>query len=387
MTPLSPLDSRHLPAGVRARMLSDINGMDMHVLEAGHESPGRPCVILLHGFPELAFSWRKVMVPLAEAGYHVVAPDQRGFGRTTGWDTTYDADLAPFRVLNLVRDVVALVAALGYRSVAGVFGHDAGARVAAYCALIRPDLFQSVAIMSSPFPGPPTLPFGTAVDGARPATAKAEPEIHESLAALARPRKHYQNYYTTRPANDDMWKCPQGVGAFMRAYYHYKSADWNGNRPYRLAAWRAEELAKMPTYYIMDRDCDMAETVAPFMPSEFEIAACRWLTEPELAVYKAEYGRTGFQGGLQWYRCNNGPEQAAEMRLFSGRVIRVPAKFIAGANDWGTYQRPGAFEAMQTSACERMLGSDLIPGSGHWVQQEKPEAVVESFLKLLEADR
>jgi pimeloyl-ACP methyl ester carboxylesterase len=81
----------------------------MHVLEAGHEVPGRPCVLLLHGFPELAYSWRKVMLPLAAAGYHVIAPDQRGYGRTTGWDGDYDGDLHPFRMLNMVKDALALV--------------------------------------------------------------------------------------------------------------------------------------------------------------------------------------------------------------------------------------------------------------------------------------
>ena len=85
----------------------------MHVLEAGFETPGRPCLLLLHGFPELAYSWRKVMLPLAAAGYHVVAPDQRGYGRTTGWDGGYDADLRPFRMLNLVRDALGLLSALG----------------------------------------------------------------------------------------------------------------------------------------------------------------------------------------------------------------------------------------------------------------------------------
>ena len=88
----------------------------MHVLEAGFETPGRPCVLLLHGFPELAFSWRKVMPVLADAGYHVIAPDQRGYGRTTGWDPNYDGDLASFRLTNLVRDALGLVSAFGYRS-------------------------------------------------------------------------------------------------------------------------------------------------------------------------------------------------------------------------------------------------------------------------------
>src|ERR1700688_357277 len=91
-----------LPAAIRSRFVDGINGLSMHVLEAGYEAQGRPCVLLLHGFPELAYSWRKVMLPLAQAGFHVVAPDQRGYGRTTGWDDAYDGDLASFRPLNLV---------------------------------------------------------------------------------------------------------------------------------------------------------------------------------------------------------------------------------------------------------------------------------------------
>src|ERR1044071_6673024 len=114
-----------LPIGIRSRFVDTNAGIRMHVLEAGYETPGRPCVLLLHGFPELAYSWRKVMPQLAAAGYHVVAPDQRGYGRTTGWDGSYDADPDPFRILNMVRDATGLVYALGYRSVAVVAGHDA----------------------------------------------------------------------------------------------------------------------------------------------------------------------------------------------------------------------------------------------------------------------
>src|SRR5947209_12341036 len=119
-----------LPAGRRSRLVSNINGLTMHVLEAGHETAGRPCILLLHGFPELAYSWRKVMLPLAAAGFHVIAPDQRGYGRTTGWDNRYDGDLGAFRILNVVKDALALVFALGHRSVAAVVGHDFGSPVA-----------------------------------------------------------------------------------------------------------------------------------------------------------------------------------------------------------------------------------------------------------------
>jgi pimeloyl-ACP methyl ester carboxylesterase len=382
MTDMGPMERAALATGIRSRFVRNINRLDVHVLEAGYGSPGRPLVLLLHGFPELAYSWRNVMLPLAAKGFHVVAPDQRGYGRTTGWDANYDGDLASFRILNAVRDALGLVAALGYRDVALVAGHDFGASVAAWSALVRPDVMRSVALMSAPFAGPPALPFDTANNPLQQSSPGVS--IHEELAKLDRPRKHYQWYYSTRQANADMRDCPQGVHAFLRGYFHYKSADWTGNRPFRLKSWTAGELAKMPTYYIMDLKKNMAETVAAEMPSAAQIAACRWLPENELAVYSAEYDRTGFQGGLQWYRSRTEGRYDSELQLFSGRTIDVPSIFIAGKSDWGTYQRPGNFEWMQESACTRMLGCHLIDGAGHWVQQEQPERVSALLIEFLQ---
>ena len=378
MTELQPLDPSVLPAGVRARFVDNINGLRVHVLEAG--KPGNPCLLLLHGFPEIAYSWRRIMVPLAEAGYHVIAPDQRGYGRTTGWSANYDDDLRPFRMLNAVRDAIGLVAALGHRQVTSVVGHDFGAGVAAWCALVRPDVFRSLALMSAPFGGAPALPFAT--DGEMP-EAPPSPTIHEALAALPRPRKHYQWWYSTRPANAAMWHCKQGVHDFLRAYFHHKSADWKDNKPYPLAGWTATELAKMPTYYIMDLADDMPTGVAKEMPSAAEIAACQWLPDRELAVYAGEYQRNGFQGGLNWYRSRSGGAFESELQLFSGRTIDVPSIFISGRSDWGVYQRPGAVETMNGTACTKMTGVHLLEGAGHWVQQEQAAKVTELLLDFL----
>lgn len=371
---MPPLDPSVLPVGVRARFVDGVNGLRMHVLEAGFEQTGRPLVLLLHGFPELAYSWRKVMRPLAEAGLHVVAPDLRGYGRTTGWSDAFDQDLRPFSMLALARDVVALVRALGAPYVSTLVGHDFGSPLAACCTLARPDLFRSVVLMSAPFAGAPALLGGPDEEAAFLA---AQAKTATDLAMLLRPRKHYHWYYATREANADMQFAPGGVHDFLRAYFHMKSADWAGNKPFKLSDWRADELAKLPTYYVMDAAATMAETVAPHLPTRAEIAACGWMTETEMAVYSGEYARTGFQGGLNWYRTRFDAPLTAELSLYAGRTIDVPSMFIAGAQDWGINQAPGVIEKMQTEVCTQMTGVHLIDGAGHWVMQEQPAPVIE----------
>jgi pimeloyl-ACP methyl ester carboxylesterase len=360
-------------AAVRSRMIANGNGLDMHILEAGFETPNRPCVLLLHGFPELAFSWRKVLPTLAAAGFHAVAPDQRGYGRTTGSDNRYDGDVASFHLLNLVKDTLGLVHALELGEVTSIVGHDFGSPVAAWCALLHPEVFRCAALLSAPFGGPPRPP----TPGALPA-----PSLAESLAALDPPRKHYQGYFSTRAADDDMRRCTQGIHAFLRAYYHSKSADWRENAPHPLASWAATELAQMPKYYIMDWDKNMAETVAEIAPGA-DALPCAWLPDQELRVYRDEFSRTSFQGGLQWYRNGTDPEGLARLQRYAGRRIDVPCCFIAGARDWGPYQSPGALQAMAESACSQFRGAHFIPGAGHWVQQEQPGAVSELLLQFL----
>ena len=385
---IGPYADGVLPPGVRSRFVANVNGLRMHVLEAGSRAGARAGVLLLHGFPELAYSWRRLMPALADAGYHVLAPDLRGYGRTDGTDVGYDDDLRPFRMLNEIRDMLSLVSAFGYREV-HLAGHDFGSLVASWCAVARPDVFRSVVLMSAPFGGTAALPLDTADADASSAAAAPAPDIDGDLARLDPPRWHYRRFYATREANDDLWRAPQGVHDFLRAYYHMKSGDWSGNRPEPLREWSAAELARLPRYYVLDLGRGMAESVAEHMPTAAEIAACEWLPDDELRVYSAEYERTGFQGGLQWYRSVASVSSIfggginADLQVFAGRTIDQPSLFIAGARDWGIHQRPGALERMESEACTDLRGLHLLDGAGHWVQQERSSEVIRLVLDFL----
>ena len=274
MSELPPLDDAVLPDGIRARMIPGINGLTMHVLEAGE--PGNPCLLLLHGFPGAGLqSWRKVMPALAEAGYHVVAPDQRGYGRTTGWNADYDADLAPFRMLNLVRDPLGLVASLGLGHVDAVIGHDFGSPVAAWCALVRPDVFRS---------------RGADERALRRPAARC-PSTRQRAAARAGHRRACRSWRRwsgrasttsgTIPSakpNDEMWHCPQGVHAFLRAYYHIRARTGRATGPSarrldRRGAGEAADLLRHGPGQGHGGDGGAGDAGAA------AIAACQWLPD------------------------------------------------------------------------------------------------------------
>ena len=359
-----------LPRGIRSRFVRGVNGLTMHVLEAGFETGGRPCVLLLHGFPELAYSWRKVMLPIA--------------ARRVSRDRPRPAGLRPHHGLGrrLRRRRSARSACSTWsgmlwrwsrRSATArsrrVVGHDFGSPVAAWCALVRPDVFRSVVLMSAPFAGPPALPFDTAdaaPQGARQRPAAAD--IHAELAALARPRKHYQWYYSTREADDNMRNCPQGVHAFLRAYYHYKSADWKRNQAVPAGGVdrrRAGETADLLHHGPgpgdgRDRGAGDAVRVRDRrVPRGCPTTSCA-CTAPSTAG-------TGFQGGLQWYRCRTSGRftRRAASSSPAARSTCRPASSPAratGAPTSGPVTSSGC-RAVPAPACSAVTSS-TAPGTG-----------------------
>lgn len=391
-TTLPPLQ---LPAGITSRFVdTSPRGLVFHVLESlpSNLDPSGPkprLILLIHGFPEIAYSWRKILPLLSAQGYHAVAFDQRGFGRTF---SRVPLKASSFGPLTLIRDTVGLVQALGYTTVSCVVGHDFGAVTAGICALSRPDIFERLVLMSHPTKGPPQLPFSTSPSYGHPSAPPSPPtNMEKALSELARPRKHYKWYYCTAPSNSEMtFPTGEPLHTFMRGYFYLKSADWDGNKPHPLTGWVATELEKMPRYYVMDLATTMRQNVAEDMhaedPNVVASRSSRWLPDHELAVYVQEYARTTFQGGLNWYRTQTQPDVAAELDAFSGAKISVPVVFVSGRSDWGTYQEPGAVEAMEQGKSVRKgsyTGTVLVEGAGHWVTQEQPERCVEQILKLV----
>ena len=383
MTDPSSLSPLPLPSGITSRFVdTSPHCLRFHILEAGRSADqSRPLILLVHGFPEIAYSWRHMIPHLASAGYYVVAFDQRGYGRTSSLSGPIEP--SDFRPLNVIRDVIVLVHALGYTKVKCLVGHDFGAVTASLCALARPDVFQSLVLMSHPFKGPPTLPFNTANGASRP---QQPIDMEAELAKLERPRKHYKWYYCTSPADDEMTNPKAGLHEFLRGYFHLKSADWAGNDPRPLRGWEASELAKMPRYYIMDKADTMREAVARDMknedPDEVRRKSERWLSDEELDVYVHEYARNGFQGGLNWYRMSTQPKVASDTEMFASKNIEMPCLFVSGKKDWGSFQEPGAVENM-ANVCSDFRGAKYVEGAGHWLPQEQPEEAARHVLELV----
>lgn len=383
-----------LDRSIRSRQI-ECSGLSMHVLECGE--PRHEMILLLHGFPELAFSWRKVLPLLAHAGFYVVAPDLRGYGATVpiGTDPSVKSSLrhedgiSGFGMVDTLSELVGLVYALhGERGidppvVRCVVGHDMGSAIAANLALVRPDIFKALVMMSAPYTGPPS-PVAAAQDEA----ATAKKDAVAAFSDLSPPRKHYQLHFCAPEAAQDWTACSQGLKSLYRGYYYFKSSHHPQNQPYSLGnLWDAKKMSRMPEYYIMRKDSTMSQTVSRHVPDHATmVREMTWMPEADLDVYAAEFERTGFQGGLNHYRARISGHDAQQLSTFIGRRIEVPTTFISGALDWGNYQDPGALEKMQSEQTMKkgqFKGVTFIADAGHWVQQEQPEKVVGAILAFL----
>lgn len=304
-----------------------VNGLEMHVAEAGEG----PLVLLLHGFPESWYSWRHQLAALADAGYHAVAPDQRGYGRTGGPD-----DAARYTMLHLVGDVVSLLDALG-EPVAAVVGHDWGAPVAWHTALLRPDRVRGVVGLSVPF-----QPRGS------------RPPVDALRAAFG--KDHYMVYFQEPGVAD-------------------KEMDADPRRTLRMSL------------YTLSGNAPQAPPIVPegggfldYCQEPDELPS--WLTEADLDAFAADYADTGFTGGLNWYRALNRTWELTA--AWHDAKVTPPALYIGGERDIVVNQ-PGAREylARMVQRVPNLRDVLLLPGCGHWTQQERPAEVNEALTNFL----
>ena len=230
--------------------------------------------------------------------------------------------------------------------------------------------------MGAPISFPEPLPFD--VDSREEEEQKGSSDIHRDLARLQEPRKNYQLYYSTPEASLEM-SPREGLKEFLQGYTYLKSADWPGNKPHPLEGPTAEEFAKMPYYYIMPLHGGMREAVAAQLEGS-PAGPLPWLSDSELTTWAEEFARTGFQGGLNWYRTRTNPAFSRDLDLFAGRKIEVPCVVVQGARDWSTYQQPGVMDQLP-EYCSRFKGLKMVEGAGHWIEQEKPERVIEEILE------
>ena len=310
------------------------DGLTQQVLEAGSEDG--ELVVLVHGFPELAISWRAQIEALGAAGYRAVAPDMRGYGGTDRPDARND-----HTILHLVGDLVDLVRALG-RDRAVVVGHDWGANVAWHAALIRPDLFHAVACLSVPFQ--PRSPKG-------PPTAL--------MQALAKRLGLGEFYISQFQADDAHMEFEADVAeALRRGFYAYDGATPDDRRSTGFQPEGTTFLSATP-----------ADATRP-----------PWMSEDHFAEYVAAFTASGFKGPLDWYRCID-----LNWRLtaaFQDRKIEVPAAFLVGDRD-PVRVYAGQHEARMKDWLPDLRAQVVLPGAGHWVQQERPDEVNRFLLEFL----
>jgi pimeloyl-ACP methyl ester carboxylesterase len=309
----------------------DTNGISMHIAEEGEG----PLVVLCHGFPECWYSWRHQLPALAAAGYHGVAPDQRGYGQTTR-----PVPIDAYHIFQLTGDIVGLVHALDEEQ-AIIVGHDWGAPVAWYCALLRPDIFRAVVLLSVPYLQ----------------RSWTDPRPTEAMQRMAGEQEFYQLYFQ-EPGKAEA-QLEADVRKTMRMFLYAASGDPPPEKRWRFLFGKSETLLD-----------------TGFLPETLP----DWLTEQDLDMFTREFERTGFRGGLNWYR---NIDRLWELTPFLSRVaLPQPALFVAGEVDPVITMYRQAFDVMEQTV-PRLRRKVLLPGAGHWIQQERPAQVNQLLLEFL----
>ncbi|MBV9275868.1 MAG: alpha/beta hydrolase [Verrucomicrobia bacterium] len=314
----------------------ETNGIRMHLAEQGEG----PVVLLCHGFPELWYSWRHQLKALAAAGFHAVAPDMRGYGQTDRPEA-----IDQYTLFHLVGDMVGVLDALGYKT-AVIAGHDWGAVVAWHAALLRPDRFRAVIGLSVPFIGP------------RPGySSKGYPQANDTV--------FYQSYFQAPGvAEADL---ERDVQFTMRVFLYEASGD--ASNP-AIGSEQSGHVFMVPRQGGM-----MANWVNPTSPPS-------WLADADLEIYSDEFQRTGYRGGLNWYR--NIDRNWELMAPFAGLKITVPALLIAGDRDLVlAFRGMDQVIANLSKNVPNLQKTLILPGCGHWTQQERPQEVNEAMLEFL----
>ena len=306
----------------------EANGIEMHIAEAGEG----PLVVLCHGFPESWYSWRHQIPAIAEAGYHVVAPDQRGYGLTTAPEA-----IDQYTQFHLVGDIVGLVKALG-QDQAVIAGHDWGAPVAWNAASWRPDIFRAV--------------IGLSV----PTSERGPMRPTEMFKQIFADNFFYILYFQTPGVAEHELR--KDVRASMSSFLFAASGD----APLQLPTPRPKTQGFL----------DMME-----QPDKLP----GWLTEADLDFFTAEFERRGFRGGLNWYR---NMDRTWELSgPFQGQKIDQPALFISGDRD--LIRANPTWEAGMRAVLNHLRDPVILPGIGHWTQQEAPEAVNRAMIDFLKS--
>jgi pimeloyl-ACP methyl ester carboxylesterase len=315
---------------------AETNGIRMHVAEQGDG----PLVLLCHGFPESWYSWRHQLAALAAAGFHAVAPDMRGYGRTD-----QPAEIDQYTLLHLVGDMVGLADALGGEP-AVIAGHDWGAPVAWHAALLRPDRFRAVIGLSVPF-----RPRGSV----RPSTAM--PQTDDTV--------FYQLYFQAPGVAEA--ELSRDVRSSIRRVLHAGSGEGR-----QAGAGLGDPAA-----------VGMVPRAGGFLSHTAEPAAPpSWLTEADVDFYTGEFTRAGFRGGLNWYR--NIDRNWELLAPYGGARVMVPALYMAGDRDLVVHFR-GMDQLLPNlkKFVPELRRTIMLPGCGHWTQQERPKEVNDAMIAFL----